>query len=187
MLRKQTLLIILALLILPLWAQQEQDVQLEEVIELNQLGLINTNGLNGQKQTPVAPVVAQMDEYRSLFPAGIPEIGNSASVIQQGNHNSASITMTGDRNSFGLLQNGNNNDYEGAISGEENLLRVFQLGNNNFISQDLSGNNMEMEIIQQGNNHELIHIDNSGLSPAYQINQTGNNGMRIIIENDQVW
>lgn len=187
MLRKQALLIILALLFLPLWAQQEQDIQLEEVIELNQLGLINTNGLNGSKQTPAVPVVSQMDEYRLLFPGGIPEIGNSAMLIQQGNQNNATITMYGNRNSLGLLQNGNNNDYEGVISGEENLLRIFQMGNNNFISQELTGNNMEMEIIQQGNNHELIHIENSGMSPAYQIQQTGSHGMKIIIENDKIW
>lgn len=166
-----------------LFAQQDQqEKQLQEVVELDQLGLINNTEIIGAEQKDQS--VSEPYLFHSLFPSSLPDAGNFASVIQHGNVNQASLTQTGNRNSFGLLQDGNRNRYEGLLVGEENLIRVFQIGNNNFLQQDLAGSNMNLEVIQEGNNHKFTQIERDGTSPAYQVRMEGNNGMEIILKHE---
>ena len=187
MLIKNIHLLVMMVLMLPLWAQTGQDEkELEEVAELNQLGLIHSEEIMGAGQTKQNQAI-QQDNYASLFPTGIPEIGNVASMIQNGNNNDASLLQSGNGNNFGLLQDGNKNAYQGSLSGEDNLIRVIQRGNHNSVTQQLEGSQMNLEVLQEGNNHELIQTETAGNSPAYQVHQQGNNGMKVILNHEKVW
>lgn len=187
MLHKIIHLLVMMMLILPLWAQNSDgDKEMEEVAELNQLGLIQSEEVMGAEQKRQHQALHQHD-YARLFPSGIPEIGNVSSMIQKGNHNDASLQQSGNGNNFGLLQDGNKNSYSGTLSGEDNLIRVIQSGNHNSVVQQLEGNQMNLEVLQEGNNHEFIQTENAGNSPAYQVHQQGNKGMKVIVKHEKVW
>ncbi len=173
--------LVLLLLIVPvcLQAQTEEPEKLQEVIELEQIGQYDMNAnedlIQGRRELPDPSVTGQ-----------ILSAGNQAVIIQHGDENSATLRQEGDRNHFGLYQYGMGNDYEGAMVGENNLIRVLQFGESNFVSQDLGGNDMRLQIIQEGNNHEVYQVETDGSAPAYQIHQTGEAGMKIIVEHQKV-
>ena len=162
---------------------QEPEENTQQVLELDELGLLN-KGIVTPIDGASTPVIT---EYLSanpdlLFFRGMPLQGNAAAIYQNGDNNQATLNQTGSSNNFGLLQKGDGNRYKGDLNGDDNLIRVLQLGNYNNVLQDLEGNNMQLDIIQKGNHHEVIQIEKDGTSPAYQIHQQGENGMKIIIE-----
>lgn len=108
--------------------------------------------------------------------------GNISIVNQNGDENYAVLTRYGNGNSDIVTQNGNDNSYTSNITGGENKNQIDQNGNNNVIDQKLVGDGMDFTITQNGNNHELIQVENDGLTNGYEVTQSGN-GMRITITN----
>lgn len=165
-----------------LFAQEDDPEINEEWIELDRLGIINEDG-----------TVSTTNNYGDRFRMQVrerdekshTEPGNRVYIEQYGEGNSTVWTQEGNNNTFNLKQNGDKNIHEGSLIGEENLIRVLQQGNNNTLFQDLAGDRMDLEVIQEGNNHELIQVEHIGDSPAYQIHQQGNHGMKVKIEHER--
>ncbi|MEQ9438012.1 MAG: hypothetical protein RIG62_03150 [Cyclobacteriaceae bacterium] len=103
-------------------------------------------------------------------------------IFQEGEAQQLQLFQLGNDNQWQVTQQGIGHEYTGVLRGDENQIQVLQSGAYNSLQQDLLGNGMDYQITQQGSNLELIQIENNGLAPAYQVQQTGE-GMRIIIEN----
>jgi hypothetical protein len=180
MLRSKKILFLMLLTIPVLMvAQTEESDDLQEVVELDQIGQYDIDA-DGDLLNVISPL-----DDASIANQNSPG-GNHAVIVQHGNDNSAILSEEGDQNNFGIYQHGNANEYEGILVGENNLIRVLQVGESNFVSQDLGGNGMRLQVIQEGSNHEVYQVEKDGSAPAYQIHQTGEAGMKIIVEHQKV-
>jgi len=108
--------------------------------------------------------------------------GNQSTVSQSGNENSAILSRLGSNNVDDVTQNGSLNSFISDVTGIENYNTIDQNGSNNAIDQTLEGDGMIFNLSQHGTNHELIQVENDGLTHGYSVNQTGN-GMKVTITN----
>ena len=153
----------------------------EEVIDLDQLGILNEDGTISTSFYDTDRQIMMKARQR----AENQRTGSYVYVEQQGNRNVTEWLQQGPNNTFKLKQDGNDNVHTGYLRGEDNLIEVLQQGNNNKLTQELEGTGIDLDVSQFGNKHELIHIEKSGTSPAYQIHQEGDHGMKIKIEHEK--
>ena len=166
---------------MPVMAQEPGNDLAEEWIEPGQIGIINEDGT-------IAPLGVNFENrlhIQARQRTDNQQTGSHVYIEQQGDGNVAEWVQNGSNNSFSLRQDGNGNVQEGYLSGEDNLIEVLQQGNNNKLIQELEGTGMDLGVRQFGNEHEFIHIEKSGTSPAYQIRQEGDHGMKIKIEHEK--
>ncbi|MFW6275676.1 MAG: hypothetical protein ACOC2M_03480 [bacterium] len=160
-------------------AQTEESDDIQTVVELEQIGQNDSDS-----DRDLFNIISPLDDA-FMENQNSPD-GNHAVIVQHGDENSAILNQEGDRNHIGVFQHGDDNDYEGTVAGENNLIRVLQFGESNFVSQDLGGNDIRLKVTQDGNNHEVYQVEKDGSSPAYQIHQTGETGMKIKVEHQKV-
>lgn len=180
--KKLIFLVLIVLFAIPaVFSQEPGDDIDEEWIELGQMGIINDDGTISDNNHPWAngQLTIKDRERAETRPAG-----NQVYIEQQGSDNVAEWMQEGSNNSFSLKQYGNDNVHEGYLRGEDNLIKVLQQGNNLKLTQELEGTEIGLDVSQSGNEHELIHIEKSGSSPAYQIRQEGNHGMKVKIQHE---
>jgi hypothetical protein len=115
-------------------------------------------------------------------------LGQEIGLFQDGNHNTAYLTVYGNNIYNVVTQVGNHNyvehDIENSTLGSASLKAVSseQYGNQNSITLQTAMDYSTVEVIQNGNNNNAeLDLTNAGLqTDPYKIEQTGNNGEVII-------
>lgn len=109
------------------------------------------------------------------------ELGNTASINQNGNNNKSLITQGGEGNNANIDQYGNSNLAIIAQSGYGNDGSILQEGNENKAILSQSGDSLEGSISQTGNGNLAYIVDSGNVSMSgYDINQSGQSSLIII-------
>lgn len=109
------------------------------------------------------------------------ELGNTASINQNGNNNKSLITQGGEGNNANIDQYGNTNLAIIAQSGYGNDGSILQEGNENKAILSQSGDSLEGSISQIGNGNLAYIVDSGNVSMSgYDINQSGQSSLIII-------
>ena len=102
--------------------------------------------------------------------------GNSATINQLTNSNSASVKLTYDINTVNLTQRtGTGNTSLININGNWNTVNNTQTGSNNFAIVNITGDNNTATVNQTGTGHStLLNLINAGGANTVSVTQTGN-------------
>ena len=102
--------------------------------------------------------------------------GNTVSLNQLSNTNTASVKLTCDINTVNLTQQtGTLNKSYITINGNWNTVNNTQTGGSNLAIVNISGDNNTATINQTGNSHSaLLNLINAGGANTVSVTQTGN-------------
>lgn len=176
---KNILIILLAFTVHQAFAQNSEEVMMDQLADQYDLEVTLDEDLNNQLsvfQEGYSHYVEASQTHRGA--AGV----NELYLVQYGSMNSADLWQNGSGNFFQGNQDGYNNWIESSVNGNSNYVFIGQDGDNNRVEQTLTGDDMSYTIIQTGNENEVIQLENGMTSKEYTVTQTGNN-MQVTIEN----